>query len=107
MTNPERGTTRKRRRRRRRSRDGSLSSWEPKTCPTRPSRIAQPMQIGGRQGQKKQQKNFFQLPRENALVRRSEDLLFFDLLVLFLMAAKMAASNASFRFFCVSDEHST
>lgn len=53
------------------------------------------------------QKNFFQLHRENALARLSEDLLFLLLRALPLMAAKMAASNAYFKFFCVSDEHST
>lgn len=52
------------------------------------------------------QKNFFQLHLENALVRLSENLLFFVFRALFLMAAKMAESNASFKFFCVSDEHS-
>lgn len=53
------------------------------------------------------QKNFFQLHREKALARLSEDRLFLLLRALPLMAAKMAASNASFKFFCVSDEHST
>lgn len=52
------------------------------------------------------QKNFFQLHLENALVRLSENLLFLVLRVLFFMAAKMAESKASFKFFCVSDEHS-
>lgn len=52
------------------------------------------------------QKNFFQLHLEKALVRLSENLLFLVFRALFLMAAKMAASNASFKFFCVSEEHS-
>lgn len=52
------------------------------------------------------QKNFFQLHLEKALVRLSENLRFLLLRALFLIAEKMAASNASFKFFCVSDEHS-
>lgn len=52
------------------------------------------------------QKNFFQLHLEKAFIRLSENLLFLLLRALFLMAAKMAASKASFRFFCVREEHS-
>lgn len=53
------------------------------------------------------QKNFFQLHLEKALLRLSDNRLFFSFLALCLMEAKMAASNASFKFFCVNEEHST
>lgn len=53
------------------------------------------------------QKNFFQLHLEKVFARLSENLLFLLLRALFLMAAKMAASKASFKFFCVREEHST
>lgn len=53
------------------------------------------------------QKNFFQLHLEKALARLSDSLIFLAFLALCLMAAKMAASKASFRFFCVRAEHST
>lgn len=53
------------------------------------------------------QKNFFQLHFEKALARRSDSLIFLAFLALCLMAANMAASKASFRFFCVKAEHST
>ncbi len=58
------------------------------------------------QGQMKQ-KNFFQLHLEKVLARLSDSLSFLAFLALCLIAANMAASKVSFRFFWVRAEHST